>query len=367
MSVVELSYLKVKRKKQGSGCKLIVNVAESILKTMVNIAVRFSKRSKVFKKILLPLVFMFLLLIVFGLWFVESSKAPGKVSLEKRFVIQKGYGASFVGGELQKAGLIKSALAFKIYVSLTGKASKIQAGEYSLKGNLTLTQLTRELLRGPSEVWVTIPEGLRHEEIALKMADGLGITGVSRDKFIDEFLIKSKNKEGYLFPDTYLFPKTASASAVVSRMVQVFDQTVDFNVDSKTIILASIIERETLTGDERPIVAGILLKRLNAGWPLQADATVQYAVAKCLIPTATCNWWPRPLTAQDLAINSAYNTYKYPGLPPTPISNPGLSAIKAVINSQDSPYWYYIHDANGVIHYASTVEEHNSNVQRYLR
>ncbi len=334
---------------------------------MVNIAVRFLKRYKVLKRFIFPLFLAIFAFVILGLWFVKVSEAPGTTVSEKRFVIQKGSGAGFVGEELQKAKLIKSALAFKVYVSITGKASKIQAGEYSLTGNLTLLQLTKELLKGPSEVWVTIPEGLRREEIALKMADGLGINGASKDKFIDEFLVKSKSKEGYLFPDTYLFPKTASASAVVVRMVQVFDQAVDFNVNSKTVILASILERETLTGDERPIVAGILLKRLDAGWPLQADATVQYAVAKCLIPTASCNWWPRPLTAQDLATNSPYNTYKYPGLPPGPISNPGLSSLKAVVNSQDSPYWYYIHDSSGVIHYAATVEEHNANVAKYLR
>jgi len=321
----------------------------------------------VVKKFFIPLIFVFMLLVIGGLWFIKSSEAPSKVESEKRFVIQKGSGASFIGEELKRVKLIKNATAFKLYVTLTGKASKIQAGEYSLAGDLTLFQLTSELLKGPSEVWVTIPEGLRHEEIALKMADGLGITGGAKDKFIDEFLVKSRSKEGYLFPDTYLFPKTASASAVVTRMVQVFDLAVDFKVDSQTVILASILERETLTGDERPIVAGILLKRLDAGWPLQADATVQYAVAKCLIPTASCNWWPRPLTAQDLATKSPYNTYKYPGLPPAPISNPGLSSLKAVVNSQDSPYWYYIHDSNGVIHYGATVEEHNANVAKYLR
>ena len=342
-------------------------MAEFILKMGTNTAVRFLKRSKVLKKFFIPLVFLLMLVVISGLWFVKSSEAPGTVAAEKRFVIQRGSGASFVGEELQKAKLIKSALAFKLYVSITGKASKIQAGEYSLAGNLNLIKLTNELLKGPTEVWITIPEGLRHEEIALKMADGLGISGAAKDKFIDEFLVKSKSKEGYLFPDTYLFPKTASASAVVTRMVQVFDLAVDFEVDSKTVILASILERETLTGDERPIVAGILLKRLNAGWPLQADATVQYAVAKCLIPTASCNWWPRPLTAQDLAVNSPYNTYKYVGLPPAPISNPGLSSLRAVVNSQDSPYWYYIHDPSGVIHYAATIEEHNENVQNYLR
>src|SRR5581483_2493272 len=119
---------------------------------------------------------------------------------------------------------------------------------------------------------------------------------------------------------------------------------------------ASIIERETKSEEERPIVAGILLKRINAGWPLQADATIQYALG---------NW--DPVNADDLKIQSPYNTYLNTGLPPTPICNPGLSSINAAKNPTQSNYWYYLHDKDGQIHYATTIDEQNANIAKYLQ
>jgi UPF0755 protein len=123
--------------------------------------------------------------------------------------------------------------------------------------------------------------------------------------------------------------------------------------------MASIIERETKTNEERPVVAGILWKRLENDWPLQVDATLQYAIAN------SETWWPI-LTKEDLEINSSYNSYKFTVLPPTPIASPGLSSIKASANPQDSDYWFYIHDPEAQIHYAETIEEHNNNIRKYL-
>lgn len=332
---------------------------------MANIGEHSLKKFKLHHFILLLVIFF----LVGVVWFIKSSGRVSDNKTEQRFVIAKGSGASLVGANLKEDGLLNSPLAFKLYVQLTGKSSKIQAGEYSISPNLDLFQLVELLLKGPDEVWVTIPEGLRHEEIAFKMAEGLALTGSEKEKFIKDFLTRSSGLEGYLFPDTYLMPRDISASVMVNTMRSTFDKRVDFTVDSQDIIVASILERETLTAEERPIVAGILIKRLNAGWPLQADATIQYAIAssKCLVPTASCDWWPRPLSSEDLKINSQYNTYKNPGLPPTPISNPGLTSIKAAANPETSSYWFYIHDSEGKIHYAATIEEHNANVTRYLR
>jgi UPF0755 protein len=128
---------------------------------------------------------------------------------------------------------------------------------------------------------------------------------------------------------------------------------------SEAIVMASILERETKTDAERPIVAGILLNRIEDGMPLQVDASVQYAVG------TSKNWWPI-LTLEDLKINSSYNTYKFRGLPPGPIASPGLSSIEAVMNPEKSDFWYYIHDSDGKIHYAKTLAEHNANIAKYL-
>jgi len=130
---------------------------------------------------------------------------------------------------------------------------------------------------------------------------------------------------------------------------------------NQILTLASIVERETRQASDRAIVAGILLKRLENSWPLQVDATIQYAVGK------KGDWWPSNLTREDLEVNSPYNTYLNRGLPPGAICNPGLSSIISVLQPKQTDYWFYISDKNGVMHYAKTGEEHGANVEKYLR
>ena len=131
------------------------------------------------------------------------------------------------------------------------------------------------------------------------------------------------------------------------------------SLDPKTLILASLIERETKHDAEKPIVAGIINKRLAEGWPLELDATVQYQLGK------SGDWWPNT-TLLDRKIKSPYNTYLNRGLPASPICNPGLVSIDAAKNPADSPYWFYLHDREGNIHYAATLEEHNQNISKYI-
>jgi UPF0755 protein len=322
------------------------------------------------KKFLLLITLPVLLAVAGGAWFYSNMQAVSGDERVVDFVITRGSGASQIANKLEGAGLIKKAFAFKFYTQLTGSASKIQAGEYRLSPSYTLVEIVDQLLRGPVEIWVTIPEGLRREEIASRFT-----VAFERDtSFTDEFLNLSQGYEGKLFPDTYLFPKDASASSVVNKLVRTFESktygltnTSGLSFD-QAVILASILERETVTNAERPIVAGILIKRLNAGWPLQVDASVQYAVAnaKCQGATECSSWWTPP-TRDDLTINSPYNSYKFPGLPPAPIASPGLSSLSASLNPKESDYWYYIHDNDGIIRYARTLEEHNANIGRYLR
>ena len=289
------------------------------------------------------------------IWWTRNSLALSSNSSLKDFVITKGSSASLIGNNLYRKGFIKSPFAFKIYLQLKGQSKGIQAGEYSLSPSFSLIQIVSELLKGPTEIWVTIPEGLRREEIASKFSISFGKDSGFEQKFLQE----SASFEGYLFPDTYLFPKTASPAMVVAKMRDTFEEKVGAKTLKEVVIVASIIERETRSDEERPIVAGILYKRLKAKWPLQIDATVQYAVAN------SSNWW-EPLTREDLEINSPYNTYKFTGLPPTPIANPGLSSIKAALYPEESAYWFYLHDAKGNIHFAKTIEEHHKNVREFL-
>jgi UPF0755 protein len=215
------------------------------------------------------------------------------------------------------------------------------------------------------DVWVTILEGWRNEEIALKFAQELSLPEA-------QFLQYAQ--EGYMFPDTYLIPKEATAAAIVRILKDNFDKKFSQDLEEEAvknrltreevIILASIVEKEASGEEDRGIIAGILLKRLRKSWPLQADATIQYVLG---YQPEERTWWKKNLTNADKKIASPYNTYQNPGLPPGPISNPGLASIKAVIFPQDSDFWYYLHDAEGRVHFAKTIEEHEENIAKYIR
>lgn len=313
------------------------------------------------KKLPFLLFFPIALIIAGGFWFYENSRPVSATEKITYFVIDKGSSAVQIGTRLESAKLIKSAFAFKLYLQFSGQTGKLQTGEFKLTPSYSLFQTVDALFKGPVELWVTIPEGLRREEIAQKFVGALN----KNSAFAADFLSASNGKEGYLFPDTYLFPRDVSAQAVVKKMTDTFDSKTGGLKNnsglsfSQVITLASILERETKTDAERPVVAGILLNRLNAGMPLQVDAAVQYAVG------TSKSWWPI-LSQEDLSVKSLYNTYLYQGLPPAPIASPGLSSIKAVLNPTESDYWYYIHDSSGQIHYAKTLAEHNTNIRLYL-
>lgn len=303
------------------------------------------------KKIIFPFLGLLVLLGIGVFMAKDIVKPVSDDSGTKDFLITKGSSVAKIGSDLEKAGLIRNAIVFKFYVQLTNKQNKIQAGEFSLSPSLSLTEIVTELQKGPKEIWVTIPEGFRREEVAKRFKESL-----SRDsEFEKEFLNLTLGKEGYLFPDTYLFPKSASAQAIVNKMTSTFNLKVS-DVTEEELIMASLLERETITDGEKPVVAGVLYKRLRSGWPLQVDATLQYAKG---------NW--EPVYNLDKEINSPYNTYKFTGLPPTPIASPGKSSIEAAQNPEESDYWYYIHDPKGQIHFARTLDEHNSNISKYLR
>ena len=180
--------------------------------------------------------------------------------------------------------------------------------------------------------------------------------------------------EGYMFPDTYLIPRDATASAIAQMFLDNFNAKVtpQMKADAlktgltfnQTITLASIVEREGRTNADRPMIAGILLNRLKLSMPLQVDATLQYAIG---YQPFEKSWWKSEISADDKNVDSPYNTYTNTGLPPGPISNPGLDSIKAAIYPTASDYLYYLHDKAGDVHYAKTIEEHDANIQKYLQ
>lgn len=281
------------------------------------------------------------------------------------FSVEKGESVRTIGAELKKEGIILSDTVFYLYVRSQEAGEKIKAGKFIVHKSDTIPQIV-EILTGEAtgEIVITIPEGWTIKDIQAALIErnidseknfstcaknptACGITGYA------------ESLEGYLFPDTYfLDPTTFSAKSFIELLLATFDKKVRIGQSSRplqdVLIMASIIEKEVATDDDRPIVAGILWKRLDNGWPLGADATLLYNDADGVID------------AEDLTKDDPYNTRNRQGLPPTPICNPGLAAITAALTPQESPYWYYLTDSKGIMHYAITNEQHNANKAEYL-
>jgi UPF0755 protein len=310
------------------------------------------------------LIFPIILLAGFFWWKWAISPVDTSSKEQKIFVIARGENTDQIIKRLEFEGLIKSPLAFKIILRKDNLAGKIQAGDFKLGPQMNAREIADQLLHGTLDSWVTIPEGLRLEEYFKILTDA------GFDINYNDWLKATKGKEGYLFPDTYLIPKDASASTVVNLMLDNFEKKtaeIGKKASPEEIVLASLLEREVKLDADRQIVAGILLKRLKNDWPLEVDATIQYALGnvKCQISNIKCNWWQEP-TKDDLELESAFNTYKNKGLPPSPICNPGLGAIKAAMFPKTSDYWFYLSDSKGKLHFSKTTEEHDQNIEKYL-
>ena len=317
------------------------------------------------KKIKILLFLIILTSTAFYLFYSEGSLPVNKtITTPKTFVIKSGEPLDTIANNLADEGLIRNKVVFYLTVKKLGLERKIQAGEFQLSPDMSASELANNLTHGTSDTQITLIEGMRKEEMAAI---------ISKTFNIPEIEIESKTKEGYIFPDTYFIPKNASSDVILSIIIN----NAKFNEALQTIknksklsekevlILASLVEREARQPATREKIAGIIIKRYLADWPLQIDATVQYVLG--YQPTEK-SWWKKELTEEDLKIYSPFNTYKYPGLPPEPICSPSLSSIEAVINANPStPYWYYITDPQGVMHYAVTLEEHEANVRKYLR
>jgi len=326
------------------------------------------------KLILFAVIFIFLILIPVSVnkYYNYQLEAVSKESTTQIFVIRPGEPTAQIAQKLKKAGLVKSALAFRLLVSQMGVAKNIQAGDFRLSPNMSSREIAQLLTHGAIDVWVTLPEGLRTEEQAQIIENNLNF-GANESFAFDKAEYIKIAKEGYMFPDTYLIPKDATAADVAAKLEETFVAKVDEGLleegkknnlsPDDVVILASLLEREAKTNEEKPIIAGILLNRLEAGMPLQVDATVQYAKG---YDTAQNTWWPTVTVTDYQNIKSVYNTYLFVGLPPKPIANPGLESIKAATNPAQTSFFYYMHDREGKIHYAQTDGEHQSNIEKYL-
>lgn len=320
------------------------------------------------RKIYIALTLLATIAIISALYLKEGSLPVNtKNNTPVQFTINKGDSLNKIIDNLSRNKLIRNKIAFYFTVNRLGIAQKIQAGEYRLSQALSAEEIAKTITVGRSDLWITIVEGLRSEEIAFML---------SKELSIPESQFLAYAKEGYLFPDTYSIQKETTAENVINLLTENFNKKYQENIAPKAqnsplsmeeiVILASIVEKEAKSDADRQRAASVLLKRLQNDWPLQVDATIQYALG---YQSVDKTWWKKNLTAADLAIESAYNTYKNKGLPPTPICNPGLSSLRAVVEANPStPYWFYISNRDGSdMHFARTSQEHEENIRKYLR
>ena len=315
-----------------------------------------------------------ILLVGFLGWYFNSIRPVTVHSTpEQDFEVVSGENLDQIINNLSRNKLIRSRAAFKLTVVRLGIASKIQAGFFRLSPSMDAPTIAQKLTRAYArQVRVTIPEGLRRQEIALIVQKSLKENNPESRFDTNTFLSLTATLEGKLFPDTYDFDPKADTQTVVSRLNDNYKRVIsDLKIGSdkepEILILASLLEREAANAGEMPEVAGVLNNRLKAGWPLQVDATVQYALGTARCKKIDCDWWPKNLSRADIQFKSPYNTYENPGLPPAPISNPGRDSLSAASSPLITPNWFYIHDLSGKIHFAKTVEDHNENVCVYLK
>ena len=303
------------------------------------------------------------------------------------FTIEKGQSAREIAGGLEQAGLISNDLFFNYYLWSDRSANLLQAGEYDLSGSMTIPQIVRKFKTGEVRedlgAKITIPEGYTTSQIeATLIGAGLKISeselveaaGISAplayEIFKLNFLLDLPSRatlDGFLFPDTYFFDEDAQLNEIVGRMLANFNEKVSESLRVKikargknlyeTVIMASLIEREVRTSEDMRLVSGVLWRRMEIGMPLQVDATLIYITGKKA----------GQISNDDKLIDSAYNTYKYRGLPPTPIANPGLRAIQAAADPVESDYLYYLSAPTGETIFSETLDEHNENRVKYLR
>ncbi len=308
------------------------------------------------------------------LWKFDLNEAVDSTSSEKIvFSIQKGSSAKTIASDLEDQDLVVNDSSFIKTVESEGLDEKLRYGSFVLSPSMTLREVVTVLTtEGTGELALTVPEGWTIEDIDTQLTE-LGLieagafeTCTKTCTFSTDFLSENQSLEGYLFPDTYFIDsETFNVEDLINQMLQNFDKKWSDELQAKldasgrtlsdVVIVASMVEKEVRTTEDLPLVAGIIWKRLNNDWALGIDATLLYKDED------------HSLTTEDLESDNAYNTRKNTGLPPTPICNPGLASLEATLNFEASDYWFYLTDKDGLVHYATTNEEHEENKATYLQ
>jgi UPF0755 protein len=312
-----------------------------------------------------------------GVWVYQGVDRPykGYEDAERFVEIPPGSSPSSIGRRLTAAGVVRDRASFRLTLWITGQGRRLQAGEYRFDREMSPRQVVEKIAHGDVFVRpITFPEGLTIKQMAaLYESKGFGTASdfvkASRNvALISDLDPEAHDLEGYLFPETYSLPRKATADQLVARMVAAFQKafTPDLRQQAAArglgvrqfVTLASIVEKETGRADERPLVAAVYSNRMKIGMGLQCDPTVIYALDKL-------GRYNGNLTRADLQLDSPYNTYRYAGLPPGPIASPGLKSLEATAAPADVSYLYFVSRNDGSHAFATTLDEHNRNVQQY--
>ena len=308
-------------------------------------------------------------------WTRINEPYKGFSGTEQFVEIPPGAGSAEIRRRLIDAGVVSDETVFRAALWWTGAARRLKAGEYRFDAPMTPIEVIGKLDRG--DVYtrrITFPEGLTIREMAAVFEQrGFGpaadfVAAAGNAALVGELDPGAGDLEGYLFPDTYSIPRGMAAQAMVAAMVQRFKATYDESMRARAaaeglttrqvVTLASLVEKETGQPDERPTIAAVYRNRLRIGMPMQADPTVVYALAKA-------SRYDGNIRREDLAFDSPYNTYKYPGLPPGPIAAPGKAALAAVLAPAPVNYLYFVSRNDGSHVFAETLTEHNANVYEH--
>ncbi len=332
------------------------------------------------KKIYLIASLFILLSAFFLAWFIPSAFIGSPAPTNVEFRLGTGVGVSDLAQALEARGIISSALGYKIYAVIDPASRKAKAGDYEIAPGSSFRSIMRQFALGPAsnEREIKIIEGSTISDLSAQLAK-YGVSATSMTSLVGDS-VKGKpfaadlrkqfsflsalppkvSLEGYLFPDTYRVWKDQLPLSLVLKQLNAFDKNTQGFVDEsakqgrsleEVVILASIVEKEARTPEERRVIAGIFLNRLKNHMRLQSDATVNYVTnAGRARPSIT-----------DTQVDSPYNTYQNDGLPPGPICNPGKDSLDAALNPTKSDYFYYLHDDSGKVYYARTLEEHKAN------
>lgn len=307
-----------------------------------------------------------------GAWFFISLKKaydPGPLPETKIVLIERGKGVSGIADVLQAEGVVDSALVFKIFSRVETDQRPLKAGEYEFTQNISMADAMKMMREGKIyDRKVTFPEGVTSWQIVETVK---GLEDMAGN-------IADVPPEGTLLPETYHYIKNDDRAELLGKMKAAMDKTVTelwptrveglpVKNEAEALVLASIVEKETGVAAERKKVAGVFINRLNKGMPLQSDPTVIYGITKGEVQNEGLGPIGRRLLTKDLEENTPYNTYLNPGLPPTPIANPGRASIEAVLNPEVHDYIYFVADGTGGHVFARTLTEHNANVARWRK